>query len=139
MFVRCSMVITHKNEATVGSARALGAATSTSPSEMKTEAKMIPNRLKAFLLNLCNRNQLKSWLLRHLVECNGDADLMAKAIALHKDGDTITGVGPAAKGASGREASVSGRVRDPVCDSLPYDVTNEIISPCTYQLSIPTR
>lgn len=56
------------------------------------------------------RNKLKTWLLRHLVASNGDADLMAKAIALHHDEDNLNGVGSASKGAAGRESSLSGRV-----------------------------
>ena len=60
------------------------------------------------------RNQLKAWLIRHLVASNeGDKDLMAKAIAADgHDGDSLMGDGGyAGKGAPGRESSLSGRVR----------------------------
>lgn len=62
------------------------------------------------------RNQLKAWLIRHLVACNGDdRDLMAKAIAAdgHDDDDHHqTGGCYAGKGAPGRESSMSGRVSE---------------------------
>ncbi|CBJ27288.1 Serine/threonine-protein kinase Nek3 (NimA-related protein kinase 3) [Ectocarpus siliculosus] len=57
------------------------------------------------------RNQLKAWLIRHLVASNeGDGDLMAKAIATegHENDLALSG-GYAGKGAPGRESSMSGR------------------------------
>lgn len=63
------------------------------------------------------RNQLKTWLIRHLIASNdGDGDLMAKAIAADgdEDGHNASGNGTrngyAGKGAPGRESSLSGRV-----------------------------
>ncbi|CAM9326541.1 unnamed protein product, partial [Ectocarpus sp. 12 AP-2014] len=57
------------------------------------------------------RNQLKAWLIRHLVASNGgDGDLMAKAIATEgHDNDLALSGGYAEKGAPGRESSMSGR------------------------------
>ncbi|CAM9350037.1 unnamed protein product [Ectocarpus fasciculatus] len=57
------------------------------------------------------RNQLKAWLIRHLVASNqGDGDLMAKAIATEgHDNDLALSGGYAGKGAPGRESSMSGR------------------------------
>ncbi|CAM9475780.1 unnamed protein product, partial [Ectocarpus sp. 12 AP-2014] len=57
------------------------------------------------------RNQLKAWLIRHLVASNGgDGDLMAKAIATEGHGnDLALSGGYARKGAPGRESSMSGR------------------------------
>lgn len=61
------------------------------------------------------RNQLKAWLIRHLVANNGgDRDLMAKAIAASgrdSDNNLMSG-GHAGKGAPGRESSMSGNVRN---------------------------
>lgn len=66
--------------------------------------------LNTFAFRVFPRNKLKAWILRHLVESNGDADLMAKAIALHHDDENLNGVGSASKGAVGRESMISGRV-----------------------------
>lgn len=57
-----------------------------------------------------SRNKLKTWILRHLVTSSGDPDLMAKAIALHHEGENMNGVGSASKGAIGLESFISGRV-----------------------------
>eukprot|EP00903_Cladosiphon_okamuranus_P020324 g18647.t1 len=56
-------------------------------------------------------NQLKAWLIRHLVASNDDdGDLMAKAIAAEDyDGCGERSGGYAGKGAPGRESSMSGR------------------------------
>lgn len=64
---------------------------------------------RSYLDCFCCRNKLKAWILRHLVASNGDADLMAKAIALHHE-ENLNGVGSASKGAVGRESFISGRV-----------------------------
>ncbi|CAM9461013.1 unnamed protein product [Pylaiella littoralis] len=59
------------------------------------------------------RNQLKAWLIRHLVASNKDhQDLMTKAVAAgggDDDGDRSGGGGYAGKGAPARESSLSGR------------------------------
>lgn len=61
------------------------------------------------------RNQLKAWLIRHLVASNKDhQDLMTKAVAAgggDDDGDRSGGGGYAGKGAPARESSLSGQVR----------------------------
>lgn len=62
------------------------------------------------LVHFRPRNKLKSWLIRHLVASNGDADLMARAIAVKDNGGSINKDRATGKGALGREPSQSERV-----------------------------
>lgn len=81
---------------------------------------------RAYRCRLPVRNQLKAWLIRHLVASNeGDGDLMAKAIATegHNDDLALSG-GYAGKGAPGRESSLSGRVCKPKSTKL-YACTDQ--------------
>lgn len=57
-----------------------------------------------------SRYKLRTWLIRHLIAINGHEDLMTKAITLQDKADSLYDVSPAARGAVGREASMSGRV-----------------------------
>lgn len=67
------------------------------------------------------RFKLRAWLIRFLVECNGHADLMTKAIALQDEEDSLHDEdSPTASRGVRREASLSGRVSIRI---LPFNLT----------------